>query len=144
MRATRLLSATSSGVGMNVKRVGYSLSASGYPRIHIKACVEQCDHFRKHSKYYQRKHLYCRLETTNEKEDKKAESQILAIIQQEKDRSFWRCLNYAPNKPRGSACFKLQVEQVKGIVDEINGKEDLHETIWDNIHYKHFTLLRKP
>jgi hypothetical protein len=34
MRATRLLSATSSGVGMNVRWVGYGLAVSGYPRIY--------------------------------------------------------------------------------------------------------------
>jgi hypothetical protein len=54
----------------------------------LKACVDQCDHFRKNGKYYRRKHLYCQLETAKEKEDEEAEHQILAIIQREKDRSF--------------------------------------------------------
>ena len=106
----------------------------------LKACINHCNHFRKHGKYYQRKHLYCRLETTKEKEDKEAERQILTIIQREKDRSFWWHLNYTLGKSWGGACFKVQVEQVEGTVEEINSKEELQEAIWDNIHRKRFYL----
>jgi hypothetical protein len=111
--------------------------------LRLKACVDQCNHFRKNSKYYQRKHLYRQLETAKKKEDEEAECQILAIIQWEKDRSFWRHLNYALGKPRGGACFKVQVEQAEGTVEEISGKEDLHEAIWDNIHRKRFYLAEE-
>jgi hypothetical protein len=111
--------------------------------LRLKACVDQCDHFRKHSKYHCRKHLYRRLATAKEKEDKVAERQILAIIQCEKDRSFWQCLNFAHGKPQGRACFKVQVEQAGGTVDEINRKEDLHEVIWENIHRKQFYLAKE-
>ena len=57
--------------------------------LRLKACVDQCDHFRKNGKYYRRKHLYRRLETAKEKEDEEAEHQILAIIQQEKEITLW-------------------------------------------------------
>jgi hypothetical protein len=30
----------------------------------------------------------------------------------------------------------MQVEQVEGMVKEINSKEELHKVIWDNIHRK--------
>ena len=102
----------------------------------LKICVDQCSHFRKKGKYYRRKHLYCRLEIAKEKEDEEAECQILLIIQQEKDKSFWQRLDYALGKPRGRASFKVQVEQAEGTVEEISGKEDLHEAIWENIHRK--------
>ncbi len=111
--------------------------------LRLKACVDQCDHLRKQGKYHCCKHLYCRLATTKEKEDKVAEHQILAIIQREMDRSFWQCLNYALGKPQGGACFKVQVEWVGGTVDKINGKEDLHKAIWDNIHRKQFYLAKE-
>jgi hypothetical protein len=78
--------------------------------------------------------MYRHLETANEKENKEPEHQSLAIIQQEKDSSFWQRLNYALGKPWSGACFKVQVVQVEGTVNKINGKEDLHEAIWDNIH----------
>ena len=111
--------------------------------LRLKACVDQCDHFRKNGKYYRRKHLYRQLETAKEREDEEAERQILAIIQREKDKSFWRRLNYARGKPRGGACFKVQVEQAEGTVEEISGKEDLHEAIWENIHRKRFYLAEE-
>jgi hypothetical protein len=109
----------------------------------LNVCVDQCDHFRKNGKYYWRKHLYCRLEIAKERENEEAERQILSIIQREKDRSFWRCLNYTLGKPRGGACFKGQVEQEEGTVEEISGKEDLHEAIWENIHRKQFYLAKE-
>jgi hypothetical protein len=56
---------------------------------------------------------------------------------------FLRRLNYALGRPRGGACFKVQIEQVDGMVDEIKGKEKLHEAIWDNIHCKHFYLAKE-
>jgi hypothetical protein len=111
--------------------------------LRLKACVDQCDHFRRNGKYYRRKHLYHRLETAKEREDEEAERQILAIIQQEKDKSFWRRLNYALGKPRGGACFKVQVEQAEGTVEDVSGKEDLHEAIWENIHRKQFYLAEE-
>jgi hypothetical protein len=33
----------------------------------LKACVNQCNYFKKHGKYYQQKHLYNRLEAAKEK-----------------------------------------------------------------------------
>jgi hypothetical protein len=87
--------------------------------------------------------LYRHLETAKEKEYEEAERQILTIIQREKNRSFWQCLNYALGKPQGGACFKVQVEQVEGIAKEINSKEELHEAIWDNIHRKRFYLAEE-
>ena len=45
-----------------------------------------------------RKHLNKRLEAAQGREDEDAEKKILAIIQQGKDRSFLRWLNYAMGK----------------------------------------------
>ena len=86
--------------------------------MRLKTCITQCNYFRKHVKAYRRKHLYQRLDAAKEKEDKEAAKQILAIIQREKDRKFWRQLNYALGKPRGGACFKVQVDQGDGNVQE--------------------------
>jgi hypothetical protein len=111
--------------------------------LRLKVCVDQCDHFRKNDKYYRRKQLYRRLEIAKERENEEAERQILSIIQQEKDKSFWWRFNYALGKPRGGACFKVQVEQEEDTVEEISGKEDLHEAIWENIHLKQFYLAKE-
>jgi hypothetical protein len=109
----------------------------------LNMCVKQCDHFRKHGMSYQRKHLQRRLTMAGEKEDKKAEKQILAIIQQEKDKSFWRRINYILCKPRGGSCFKVQVEQEDGTIIEHSTQEDLQNAIWTNIHRKRFYLAEE-
>ncbi len=101
-----------------------------------------CDYYRKrkHSHYYRRKHLYSRLDAAREREDEEAASQILAIITQEKDKCFWRRMVNALGKPRGGACFQVQVEEEDGTTREHTGQDDLHEAIWDNIHRQRFHL----
>jgi hypothetical protein len=111
--------------------------------MRLKTCITQCDYFRKHGKAYRQKHLYQRLDAAKEKEDKEAAKQILAVIQREKDRSFWRQLNYALGKPIGGACFKVQVDQGNGNVQEYTEKEQLQEAVWNNIHRKHFYLTKE-
>jgi hypothetical protein len=112
-------------------------------KMRLKKCVIQCDYFRKHGKAYRRKYLYQCLDTAKEKEDEEATKQILAIIQREKDRSFWHHLKYALGKPRGGACFKVQVDQGNGTVQEYVEKEQLQEAIWNNIHQRRFYLAEE-
>jgi hypothetical protein len=78
--------------------------------LRLQSCVAQCEYFHQNGRYYRRKHLYRPLNTAQERENEKAVSQILTIIQRGKERSFWRRINYALGKPRGGACFKVQVE----------------------------------
>ncbi len=106
----------------------------------LKACVSKCKYFRKKGRCYHRKHLYNRLDAAKEKEDKEATTQIPAIIQREKDKSFWRKMSYSLGKPRGGACFRVQVKQADGTVQEYSGQDDLQRTIWRNIHEKRFHL----
>jgi hypothetical protein len=105
-------------------------------KMPLKMCITQCDYFRKHGKTYWQKHLYQRLDAAKKKEDEEAAKQILAIIQKEKDKSFWRHLNYALRKPRVEACFKVQVIQGDGTEQEYAEKVQLQEAIWNNIHQK--------
>jgi hypothetical protein len=106
----------------------------------LKACLSRCKYFRKNGYYYQRKHLYSRLEVAKEKEDEEAARQILTIIQREKDKQFWQRMTYDLGKPRGGACFRVQVEQGDGMTEEYTGQEEMQEAIWDNIHRKRFNL----
>ncbi len=106
----------------------------------LKACSSMCTYFQKHDQYYKRKHLYSRLEAAKEKDDKRGALQILAIIQLKKDRRFWRQMSYALGKPKGGAWFWVQVEQRDGTTTEYPGQEELHEAIWDNIHWRRFYL----
>ena len=56
----------------------------------IKVCIKQCDYFWKHGQQYWRKHLYNCLQNAKDVEDDSKEKEVLAIIQRENDRSFWR------------------------------------------------------
>jgi hypothetical protein len=51
-------------------------------------------------KHYCRKHLQNCLRNAQESADEKKQKEILAIIQREKDHSFWRRINYAMGKAR--------------------------------------------
>jgi hypothetical protein len=86
--------------------------------LRLQTCETQCDHFQKHGKYYRRKHLYNRLNAARERDNDEVANKILLIIEREKDRSFWRRMNYALGKPHGGACFKVQVEKEDGELEE--------------------------
>jgi hypothetical protein len=111
--------------------------------VQLNVCIKQCDHFCKHGMSYRRKHLQRRLTAAREKEDDKAERQILSIIQQDQDKSFWQRINYVLGKPRGGSCFKVQVEQEDGTVKDHSSQEDLQNAIWTNIHRKRLYLAEE-
>ncbi len=80
------------------------------------------------------------MDAAKEKEDKEAAKQILAIIRHKKDKSFWRRMSYSLGRPRGGACFRVQVEQADSTVQEYSGQDDLQWAMWRNIHEKRFHL----
>ena len=57
-----------------------------------------------------RKHLYECLRNAQESTDEQREKEILAIITREKDRSFWRRINYSMGKARGGSVRRILVE----------------------------------
>ena len=61
-------------------------------------CKEKCNYFRKHGQRHRRQHLTNCLEAAQDRADEIAERKILAIIKWEKDKAFWRRLNYALGK----------------------------------------------
>ena len=70
-------------------------------RARLKVCKEKCNYFCKHGKKYRNHHLKVRLKISQDKGDEQAEKRILAILQGEKDRAHWRCLNYGMRKSYG-------------------------------------------
>jgi hypothetical protein len=107
----------------------------------LNVCDNQCDYFRRNGKQYRRQHLYQCLDRTRKKGEREKEKEILSIIQQEKDRGFWRRLNYVMGKP----CYKLDrrvLVEDKGrrTLIENNTQELVQEEIFDNIHRKRFFL----
>ena len=78
-------------------------------------CREKCDYFQKHGQRNRQQHLMNCLEAAQDRADKTAEQNILAIIKQEKDKTFWRRLNYALRKHvRGQSVRAVQVEDGAG------------------------------
>jgi hypothetical protein len=71
--------------------------------LRLKVCLQQCDYYRKNDKHYRHKHLNDCLSRARDKEDSVKEKEILEIIQREKDRSFWRRINWAMGKARNGS-----------------------------------------
>jgi hypothetical protein len=108
----------------------------------LKVCTEKCDYFRKHGKQYRRKHLYQCVEKARESEDDSRENEILAVIQREKDRSFWRQLNYVMGKQRSGLVRRVLVENgdQEGTLTENITQKSVQQAIFNNIHQKRFFL----
>jgi hypothetical protein len=93
-------------------------------------CKEKCDYFWKHGQRHRQQHLTNCLEAAQEREDNTAEHNILAIIKQEKDKAFWRRLDYALGKHvRGRSVRTVQVENGAGGVLDFNTEEAVQEAI---------------
>ena len=64
-----------------------------------KAVGRQDNHMNhKHGKQFQAQHLTMRLRLAQERANEEAVGKIVAIIQPEKQRSFWQQLNYVTGK----------------------------------------------
>ncbi len=66
--------------------------------------------------------------------NKEAETQILAIIKQESEKAFWRCVKYVMKKQSGSSVRVVQVEDEDGELVAFSTQEEIHEAIWSNIY----------
>jgi hypothetical protein len=101
-------------------------------KLHLKICKEKCGYFCKHGKWHRRQHLNQCLKAAQEREDKVTERQILAIIQLEKDRTFWHRLNVAFGKHiRGRSVQAVQVEDGFGRVLDFDTKDSVQEAIFN-------------
>ena len=93
-------------------------------KLRMSICKEKCDYFQKHGQRHRRQHLTNCIEAVQDQADKTAERNILAIIKREKDKAFWRRLNYALGKHvRGQNVRAVQVEDGAGGVVDVNTEE---------------------
>ncbi len=77
------------------------------------------------------------LEVAQDREDKTAERNILALIKREKDKAFWRRLNYALGKHvRGKSVRAVQVKDGAGGVLDFDTEEAVQEAIFNEVHRK--------
>ncbi len=106
-------------------------------KLRMLFCKEKCDYFRKHGQRHRWQHLTNCLEAAQEREDNTAERNILAIIKREKDKAFWRRLNYALGKHvRGRSVPTVQVEDGAGGVLDFDTEEAVQEAIFNKVHRK--------
>jgi hypothetical protein len=77
-------------------------------------------------------------------EDDVAERQILAIIKREKDRAFWRRLNFALGKHiPGRSIWVVQVEDGAGGVIDYETEEGVHKATFNEVHWKRYNLAEE-
>ena len=112
-------------------------------RAGLKECKKQCNYFRKHGNKYRRRHLKDRLRKARDAENEEAEKRILEIIDREKQRSYWRCLNFSMNKQKGRSARVVSDEQGDGEVVEYIGQSAVEQAIWNGIHHKCFHLAEQ-
>ena len=109
-------------------------------RLRLKECKRKCNYFRKHGHRHRRRHLTDRLQKAKARGDEEAEKKILEIISREKQRSYWRRLNFATSKPRGRSVRVVSKEIGDGGIIEYEGQSAVEKAIWGGIHNKRFYL----
>ena len=112
-------------------------------RAGLKECKKQCNYFRKHGHRYRRRHLKDRLGKARKAGNEEAEKRILEIIDREKQRSYWRRLNFSMQKQRGRSARVVSDEQEDGEVVEYIGQSAVEQAIWNGIHNKRFYLAEQ-
>ena len=70
-----------------------------------------------------------RLKVAQDEHNEEAEVQSLAIIQREKDRAYWRRLNYGMKKTRGRSTRIVSEASGDGAVREYEGQEGVKEAV---------------
>ena len=107
-------------------------------RARLKVCKERCNYFRKHGHGYHRRHLKNRLGVARREGNEEAEVRILTIIQREKDRAYWRRLNYGMKKTKGRSARVVTEAQEDGVTKEHEGQSEVEAAIWEGIHDQRF------
>ncbi len=68
-----------------------------------------------------------------ERNDEEAFKRIGAIIQRERQHSFWRWLNYVTGNKRTHSAMTVQVEEQSGLVSESTTKDAVEDTIFTEV-----------
>jgi hypothetical protein len=109
----------------------------------LKECEKQCEYFTRHGRRYRRKFLERRLSVAQIKGNEKAAKEILAIIEREKQRAFWRRMNYSMKARKGNSARIVQVQDEDGGIIEHTTQEAVENAIWQEIHGKRFYLAEQ-
>jgi hypothetical protein len=111
--------------------------------LQVDECKCECYIYMEHGKRFQTKHLNERLCLAQEREDEEAMEKIAAIIQQEKQHSFWRWLNYVTGKKHTRSATSIQVPAPSGLVTELSMQEPVEDAIFSEVHETGYTLAKE-
>jgi hypothetical protein len=113
-------------------------------KLWLEICKQKCHYFRKHGKWHCRQHLNQCLEEAKDRADDEANQKILAIIQQEKDHSLWRRLNFALGKHiQGQSIREVQVEDGNSRILEFDTQEGVQNAIFNEVRQKWYNLAEE-
>ena len=79
-------------------------------RSRLTICESQIAYFREFGERYRKKHLLNRVDADRQAGNDKAARQILNIIAREKQRTFWRKIQFACGKKKGGSPSTVQVK----------------------------------
>jgi hypothetical protein len=78
-----------------------------------------------------------------ERNDEEAFKRIRAIIQRERQCSFWHWLNYVTGKKGTRSAMAVQVEEQLGLVSESTTNDAVEDAIFMEVHDKQYTLANE-
>lgn len=111
--------------------------------VRMRECKDQCKHFEIYGQAYRTRHLKKRLAVARVNEDAEAERRILEIIQREKDRAYWKRINYALGKKRSSSVSAVQVVDDEGNMTEYTTQTEVQNAIWSEVHQSRYHLAEE-
>ncbi|KAL7521202.1 hypothetical protein ACHAWX_005896 [Stephanocyclus meneghinianus] len=109
----------------------------------LAQCRARCQYFMIHGQRHRRHHLTKRLHAARDRKDEDGERRILQIIKGEKDRAFWRKLNWALGQRRCSSVNSVQVAKLDGTIEEFTTQTEVQNTIWEKIHREQYHLAEE-
>ena len=99
-------------------------------RKRLKVCREKCKYYNLFWRRYRKQHLNNCLNCAKKNNNEKSEKNILAIIQGEKDISFWGRLKYSMCKSRDASVRSVQIEQDREEINEATTQQTVHKPFW--------------
>jgi hypothetical protein len=104
---------------------------------------QECKFYQENGKRFRAKHLNKRMRLAQERNDEEVFKKIGAIIQKERQRLFWRRLNYVTGKKRTRSTTLVQVEEQSGLVLESTTKDTVEAAIFREVHDKRYMLAKE-
>jgi hypothetical protein len=111
--------------------------------LRVEECKQECKFYQDNRKRFRAKHLNEQLQLAQERDDEEVFKKIEAIINKERQRSFWRWLNFVTGKKRTHSITSVQVEEQPGLILESKTKETIEEAIFREVHDKQYIMAKE-